>query len=250
MRTDSQRHVSKPFCSTRFPQPGEIWEVSRSPFHSLVLSPTKMQQLYSEAARQFLAGVLPPRYVAIVQEAETQEEGSIVSVMVLSGETQFISSIDLLISSELSGIDQDLLAETWHVLPMLAGHLSRPVGKRLSREIYDRLLDVGDAYLGLLPETPSPEYIQSFGLQIGMADVLQLEIQEFHQREREWSDVLSVPLAVDRTERKTLEFANKIAEAALEMEQELATFLQIEEQFRDRSDRGNANRTEDFKALD
>lgn len=250
MRTDSQRHASKPFCHSRLPQPGEIWKVSRSPFHSLVSSPARMQQLYSEVARKFLAGALPSRYVAIVHEAETQEERSIVSVMVLSGETQFLSSIDLLISSELSGIDRDLLAETWHVLPMLACNLSRPVGKRLSREIYDRLLDVGDAYLGLLPETPSPESIQSLGLQIGMADVLQPKIQEFHQREREWSDVLSVPLTVDRTEQKTLEFANQITEAALEMERELATFLQIEEQLGGCSDLGDAKITEDFHDLD
>lgn len=209
----------------RLPQPGEIWEVSRSGRLPLVFSPEEMQQLYSETARQFLAGSFPPRYVAIVREPElagkANDEMAIVSVMVLSADTQFLSNVDPIVPAEISGIDRPLLAETWHVLPMLACHLSHPVGKRLSREVYDILLDVGDANLGLLPAAPSPESIRVLGLKVGMKDDRSAGIEAFHQREREWSDVLSVPLAAYQSYHKTMALAERIAEEALEVEREL-----------------------------
>lgn len=235
---------------SRLPQPGEIWEVRRFPDSYRGGLPAQRQQLEGERTRPGLPDELPARYVTLIRDGETQETGSIVFVMVLSEETQFLNSIDLLIPSELSGFDRDLLAETWHVFPLFAWNLSRAVGKRLSREIYDCLLDVGDADLGLLPQPPSRESIQCLGLKVGSADVLQPEIQEFHQREREWSDRLNAGQLADRVQPNPRKFAERIVEAALEVEREWATYLPIEERFSLGGEVAQANLSDNLKAGD
>lgn len=209
------------------PQPGEIWEVNgwvRSP---LEFSRKERDNLYSDVARQFLEGNSLPRYVMIVTEPdppiEAEEEWQIVSVMVLSGETRFVSDVDLLIPSGISGLEQDLLAETWHVLEMLACNLLQPVGRRLSREVYDLLLSVGDYYCRLVDEPPALSEIQQAGLEIRARKATrQPGMQAFHEREEAWSDVLSVPLAAYRTYLKTMKFTNVVLDEALQLERELA----------------------------
>ena len=74
--------------------------------------------------------------------------------MLLSGETDFVSDVDLLIPATISGLGEDLLAETWHVIPALTSNLLQPVGNRLSRQIYDYLLTVRDDHYGLGEELP------------------------------------------------------------------------------------------------
>ena len=151
-----------------------------------------------------------------------QEEWQVVSVMLLSEETDFLSDVDLLIPREVSGVGQDLLAETWHVLPMLACNLLQPVGQRLSREIYDVLLSVGDYHYGLVDQAPSTQEIQVLGLISADVSIRQQpEIQGFHQQEEAWSDVLSVPLAAYRTYLKAMKLTDAVLEEALQLEQEL-----------------------------
>ncbi|HAA27707.1 MAG TPA: hypothetical protein DCE56_08565, partial [Cyanobacteria bacterium UBA8553] len=93
------------------PQPGEIWEVSRWVRSPLKFSKEEQQQLYSEAARRFLEAKSPPRYVTIVSEPDppldSEAEWQVVSVMVMSGVTNFLSDVDLLIPQAISGVGQD-----------------------------------------------------------------------------------------------------------------------------------------------
>ncbi|MEQ8381161.1 MAG: hypothetical protein RH949_02165 [Coleofasciculus sp. A1-SPW-01] len=207
------------------PQPGEIWEVNRSVYSPLEFSPQEQQHLFPDSARRFLAGNAPPRYVMIVKEPESPvaaEEWQVVSVMVLSLNTDFLSSVDLLIPATLSGVRQDLLAQTWHVLPMLTCNLSHPIGKRLSREIYDVLLNVGDYYHGLIDQPPSASEIELCGLKIGKGLPEQKpEIQVFHQQEEAWSSVLNVPVAAYNVYLKTMNLTSAIVEDAVQIEQEL-----------------------------
>jgi len=55
--------------------------------------------------------------------------------------------------------------------------------KRLSRDIYDILLTVGDYYHGLVNQQPETNDIQRLGLQLGTQKALEiLEINLFHQQ--------------------------------------------------------------------
>jgi DNA-binding CsgD family transcriptional regulator len=209
------------------PQPGEIWQVSRCVCCPLEFTPEEERCLYSETAQNFLEGKSLARYVMIVQEAEPplepESEWQVVSVMVLSGETDFLSGIDLLIPKYISGLEQDLLAETWHVLPTLTCSLLQPIGQRISREVYEILLDVGDYYHGLIDELPAVAEIQKLGLAIASdrGENLQV-IQEFHSQEEAWSDVLSVPLAAYQTSMQAVNLTDEFLDEALEIEAEVS----------------------------
>lgn len=203
------------------PQPGEIRELCRDVLSPLEFLQEERRQLYSTIAQEFLEGKLPPRYAMIVTEPESPQdeeaEWQVVSVMVLSEETNFLSDVDLLIPKEVSGLEQDLLAQTWHVLPMLTCNLLQPVGRRLSREIYDVLMSVGDYYHGLVDKAPLRQEIQALGLEIGPSTHKQPEIQAFHRQEEAWSDVLTVPVAAYRSYLK----ARLLLNQALQVEQDL-----------------------------
>jgi hypothetical protein len=209
------------------PLPGEIWEISRSVQTPLEFSTEEQRTLYSEIARRFLDGNSPPRYAMIVSEPElpeTEEDNwKILSVMLFSEQTEFQSNVDILLPAEVSGLKQDVLALTWQVQFMLACNLSHPVGKRLSRKIYDVLLNIGDYYHNLVEKPPSKPEIESLGLQMGTVRAKQdSEIAEFHRLEMAWTDVLKVPLDAYQIYQKTMRFTGKIIDAALELEQELA----------------------------
>ncbi len=218
------------------PQPGEIWEVSRWVRSPLKFSKEEQQQLYSEAARRFLEAKSPPRYVTIVSEPDppldSEAEWQVVSVMVMSGETNFLSDVDLLIPQAISGVGQDLLAETWQVLPMLTCNLLQPVGRRLSREIYDVLMNVGDYYLGLVDAAPSPQEIQALGLKIApISTSNQPEIQAFHRHEEAWSDILRIPLAAYRAYLKGMKLTDTILNQAIQIERDLSVEIKSAEDF-------------------
>jgi len=197
------------------PNPGEIWELSRFVRSPLQFSSQEQQNLYSDSARKFLGGNSSPRYVMIVREpepvVEQEAEWQIVWVMLFSLNTSFLNNVDVLIPSNISGIGQDLLAETWNVQAMLACNLSHSVGQRLSREVYDLLLTVGDYYHGLVDEAPSMQEIHLLGLKVeAVSTKQQEEIQAFHRQEEAWSDVLKVPLAAYRTYLKTMKLTDAI----------------------------------------
>ncbi|MEQ8956575.1 MAG: hypothetical protein RLP02_01425, partial [Coleofasciculus sp. C2-GNP5-27] len=67
-------------------------------YSPLEFSGQEQQNLFPDAARRFLAGNSPPRYVMIVKEPESpvaaEAEWQVVSVMVLSLNTDFLSSVD------------------------------------------------------------------------------------------------------------------------------------------------------------
>ncbi|MBU7584521.1 MAG: hypothetical protein KAF91_16675 [Nostoc sp. TH1S01] len=208
------------------PQPGEIWQVNCFVQSPLNFTSQEQQTLYSSLAQSFLAGNLPPRYVMIVKEPELSEEIDeqwlIVYVMLLSVETDFISNIDVLIPAKISGLSQDLLAETWHILPALACNLLQPVGKRLSRQIYDYLLTVGDYHHKSIYQVPEIKEIQNLGIiHENIDSANSLRIQDFHQAEKAWSDVLTVPVAAYYTYLKSINFTNAILIEALALEQDL-----------------------------
>lgn len=95
------------------PNPGEIWEIGSAADVS--------------------------GYLMIVHEPVAPNL-QICSGMLLSLETEQISNVDLLLPKAISGLPQDVLAETWNVGELSIDHLICRVGKRLSRKVYDLLL--------------------------------------------------------------------------------------------------------------
>lgn len=219
--------LSEPVLDQPTPQPGEIWELRQSPLSPVVPTAVEQQRLYSHEAWQFIQGKSVPRYVMVVLEPQppinSQESWQTLSVMVLSSEIQFLSELDLLIPEILTGVGQDLLAETWNVQPMLVNNLLRPIGTRLSRAQYDLLLTVGDTYHSPIPEAPLAEAIQAQGLGVGATlSKQQPELQSFHQREQQWSDVLRVPLAIYHTYLQKIYLTEMLLNQAIAAESELA----------------------------
>ncbi|MEO0968194.1 MAG: hypothetical protein AAFX80_07580 [Cyanobacteria bacterium J06639_18] len=209
----------------RTPQPGEIWEVSPSIKSSVEFSGHQQDILYSEIAQKFLAGKSHQRYVIIITEiehnGELEEQLQIISVMLLSEEIQYLSDVDLLIPSEISGLGRHMLAQTWLLEEMLSCNLLKPVGKRLSRKIYDLLLDISDREQGL--EKPPPKLdLEGTQLKIGTRKTSESkEIQAFHQRELAFCDVLSIPVAAYRSYLKSIRFTKTLLNEVFQVEQEL-----------------------------
>lgn len=201
------------------PQPGEIWEVSRLVQSPLEFSSKEQQTLYSSSVQRFLANNSPPRYVMIVKDPEPlieTQQWLIVSVMMFSVKTDLLSDVDLLIPAKISGLDQDLLAETWHIIPALSCNLLQSVGKRISRQIYDYLLTVGDYYHGLIDKLP-PEISE---IHRSLSATKDSKTQDFHEQEKAWSDVLTLPVAAYHTYFKSEKFINAVLDEALILEQD------------------------------
>jgi hypothetical protein len=213
------------------PQPGQIWEVRRQVQCPVDCLSEKFLALYSPIAQQFIQGDSSPRYVMVVNEPEALHEPEasidpddpwqVVSVMVLSDETAFVSDVDVLLPGKFLGLQSDLLAETWNVQPMLVCNLTQAIGKRLSREVYDLLLTIGDVYHGIAHTMPSKEKLASVGLSIANRSFHLPEIQAFHHQETAWSDVLSVPVAAYSAYLEALKLAEQATLEAGQLAEEL-----------------------------
>jgi Protein of unknown function (DUF1822) len=146
------------------PHPGEIWELNL-PCDSAFLSEN--------------------RYVTIIREPQPQAP-KILSGMLLSWEVEYLSDVDILIPLHISGLDRDILAETWNVRSFSIDLLAQRVGNRLSRKLYDLLLSIGDRQWGISTEMPSVRSIRALELEIASRSNL-----EFHQREKIWFNSLN-----------------------------------------------------------
>ncbi|MBV6625937.1 MAG: DUF1822 family protein [Rivularia sp. (in: Bacteria)] len=209
----------------QMPQPGEIWEVNRSIHSPVEFSQEQQYQLYSDAARQFIKGIYPPINVMIVTAENSEmfsQEWQVISVMMLSEEIEFLSDVDLLIPSDISGLKEDVLAQTWLVEEMFACNLVKPVGKRLSRNIYDLLLSAGDYYHQIVDQPPKKSEIEFAGLKIGTKKAIEdSRIMDFHRCKLACSDILSIPVAAYRTYLNNLNFTEAVLEEALEVDKDL-----------------------------
>jgi Protein of unknown function (DUF1822) len=146
------------------------------------------------------------RYLMIVHEP-IKPKLSVCSGMLFSLETEYLSKVDVLIPIAISGLAQDVLAETWNVGKISIDHLVRPVGNRLSRQVYDLLLSIGDGATAKSWQQSA----QELGLVTGSgADT------DFHRGERRLLASLS-PAVMSWT-------TNLVAQA-IEIEQELIDLM-------------------------
>jgi Protein of unknown function (DUF1822) len=182
------------------PKPGEIWEIRRIPQIPYDVDITDYECLYSNIARSFIRGESSQRYVMIVAESD---DCLVLTVMLLSSGINYFSDVNVLISQEISGLEQDLFAETWLVTEMLVCNLVKPVGWRLSYELYNYLMDKGEEF-------------QDTILNLENASI-------FHRQELDFTDIFYIPINIYRNYQKYLDNINiteSLLNDALLLEQE------------------------------
>jgi hypothetical protein len=164
------------------PCPGEIWAISGA----------------------YLGG--GERYLMIVHEP-IDPKLSVCSGMLFSLATEYLSAVDILIPIAITGLKQEVLAETWNVGLVSIDHLVHPVGNRLSRQVYDLLLLIGD---GATAESWQ-QSVQELGLVTDAgADA------DFHRDERRFLASLS-PAVMSWTDNLVMQ--------AIEIERELIDLM-------------------------
>ncbi len=185
------------------PLPGEIWELNT------------IQIPYSCHEEV-------PRYVMIITEPEVVVGLPIVSVMLLSEETNFLSEVDILIPSGISKLEKDLLALTWLVFPMFVCDLLHQQGARLSYQTYETLLNIGD-YFHKLAELPTKLHIQSLELKQGNQTLVNNDILKgFHSSEQIKIDKLRAPIAnLHNNQHSIMQMAEQVLKQAVQTEQDL-----------------------------
>ncbi|MEM9218067.1 MAG: hypothetical protein AAGD25_27460 [Cyanobacteria bacterium P01_F01_bin.150] len=168
-----------------------------------------VDQTTAQLADYLAFDLLPQGWVTVmVLDSSQHLEEPNDDTLVTSG-PKALSHADAWIPSCLSGLDHNVIAETWHIVPMLVNQLWYPTGNRLDFLIYNYLLDIGDPVLstvnplshlsppafsqGLAQNGPHPPL---FPLNIapGPHPVSSPQVQSFHHVEKQWSEVLRLPI--------------------------------------------------------
>jgi hypothetical protein len=172
------------------PKPGEIWTLK--------------------------SGDGPIAWVMIVSIPAVGHQSPTATVMPLSQEVAYLSDVDILIPRHRSGLTHNVLASTWLVVELPLAELQQPVGNRLSRMIYDCLMDIGDRHHSLTDKANNPDLLASLGLQQGaLGSHQQAAIQTFHQSIQDWSQHFC-------DSNGAFVFTESLLESAIEVEQAMA----------------------------
>ena len=119
--------------------------------------------------------------------------------------TEPLSNVDVWLPACVSGLSHNVIAETWHIVPMLVNQLLGPVGHRCSSTLYSYLMDIGDAACDQ-DCTPVDNRLSLNHLQC------------FHQAEQQWSEVLRFPITACHMQLETLNQMTSIMERAIWLE--------------------------------
>lgn len=166
-----------------------------------------------------------------------------------------LSHADVVLPAHISGLNQDVIAETWHIMPMLMSQLLQSAGKRLPSQLYHELMDRGDAVLGetnysspspdaaaspasnTAPSTPlsnSMSIINSgpgnpWRIKTGLHSLDHPQVQRFHQSEKQWSEILRVPMTACYMQFEELARTESILNKATELERYLFSLFEDDE---------------------
>jgi hypothetical protein len=164
-------------------------------------------------------------FVMIVSLPPLLAQSPTATVMPLSTEVAYLSDVDILIPRHRSGLAQAVLAPTWLVVELPLSELQQPVGNRLSRMIYDCLMDIGDRHHGLSDkvndqvnnQANNPDLLPTLGLhQGGLGSHRQPAIQAFHRQIQDWSQQFCASNGL-------FVFTESLLQTAIEVEQALLT---------------------------
>lgn len=129
---------------------------------------------------------------------------------------------DILLPTPLSGLNHPVIAETWHIVPVLLTQLYRAEGHRLSSTLYNHLMDIGDTLINPsiapahIANTPTP--LSDLGIQETCGPLSRSQIQAFHHNEQQWSEVLRLPITVCQMQLERLNTASSMINRAMWLE--------------------------------
>jgi Protein of unknown function (DUF1822) len=146
------------------------------------------------------------RYLMIVHEPLAPKL-LVCSGMLFSLATEYLSAVDVLMPIAVTGLEQDVLAETWNVGQVSIDHLVRPVGNRLSRQLYDVLLLIGDG--------ATDESLQRSAEELGLVIDSGADA-DFHYREQRLLASLSPAM---------MSWTNNLVTQSIEIERDLIDLL-------------------------
>jgi Protein of unknown function (DUF1822) len=146
------------------------------------------------------------RYLMIVHEPIAPKL-SVCSGMLFSPATEYLSAVDVLIPIAITGLKQEVLAETWNVGLVSIDHLVHPVGNRLSRQVYDLLLLIGDG--------SNAESWQQSAQELGLVTDAGADA-DFHRDERRFLASLSPAV---------MSWTGSLVKQAIEIERELIDLM-------------------------
>lgn len=180
-------------AARRSPQPGELWLLRDSATNS--------------------------SFLLIVKNSDDLSL-RLVSGMLFSDRIEYMSNINVLVTPEISGSQQPLLALTNLVQWVPVDYLKEPVGQRLSRSVYDLLLSIGDYHCGLLPALPTVSVVLEAGLSMKPAgyDGNLAELQAFQQQTTDYLESIALS-------PRQLQQTIQLLEQAILAERDLAVTL-------------------------
>ena len=114
-----------------------------------------------------------------------------------------LSHADVLLPPHVSGLSHDIIAETWHIVPMLVDQLCHCIGHRLPFSLYTHLMDMGD---------------QALAVTTGCQPLSHPQVQLFHQAEQQWSEVLRIPITACYRQLELFAQAASIMDKAIQLE--------------------------------
>lgn len=135
-----------------------------------------------------------------------------------------LSKVDVLIPAALSGLNHPVIAETWHIVPVLITQLCCAEGHRFSSTLYNHLMEIGDTQFKSSLHRPnadgSDQAIPSVALSTEdiSSPLSPSQIQSFHHYEQEWSEVLRLPITVCQIQLEQLKTAASIINRAMWIE--------------------------------
>ncbi|MBE9011998.1 NACHT domain-containing protein [Pseudanabaenaceae cyanobacterium LEGE 13415] len=176
--------------------PGQIWRLRTEFYHTLnpYQQEVRAAATHPSTQNRYWQSIDLPEFVMVVREPDQDSED--LTVLPLSSRTEFVSDYDLIVPTAISGLDREVLAETWHTFLIPLSYLFEKVGIRFDQATYNLIMDVGDAYHELEKARPDLKMIEAAGLrsQIALTHEQQHQVERFREQEQCWSDLLKIPI--------------------------------------------------------
>ena len=189
----------------------------------LALDPSMVNKALTPPKQENLALDLMPQHwvtVMVLNNGQYWQESGLRPLM--TPHPEILSYADVLLPAHLSGLDHDVVAETWHIVPMLVTQLWHPAGHRLSSILYNYLMDVGDVVFNkthapVSSNNPPPSACP-LTVSPGTHPRSHPLVQAFHQFEQRWSEVLRLPITACYIQFQLLTQAASIMDKAIQLE--------------------------------
>ena len=197
----------------------------------LALEPFPVDQPLAPPKQEDRALDLMPQHwltVMVLDNGQYWQESKVRPLM--TPQPEILSHADVLLPAHLSGLDHDVIAETWHIVPMLVTQLWHPAGHRLSSTLYNHLMDMGDVVFTQTHPPVSANNSSTPALPLAVIPGTHPRshplVQSFHQFEQQWSEVLRLPITACYIQFELLTQTASIMDKAIQLERFSSSWLQ------------------------